>query len=114
MKEVAGENSFTEIQHHNTETKGRDRADTPEYKLKIEFAFCFNNHVNLLEYYHNSSHLENGGAPEKAVRAAFTGEIDKYIRASGKYAKNEQKITFADIQDSLIAVTNSSVYQDKL
>lgn len=36
------------------------------------------------------------------------GEIDKYIRASGKYAKNEQKITFADIQDSLIAVTNSS------
>lgn len=108
MKEVAGDNSFTGIQYHTMETKGRDRADTPEYKLKAEFAFCFNNHVNLLEYYHNSSHLENGGAPEKAVKQAFTAEIDKYIRNANKYAKNETKITFADIQDSLIVVTNSS------
>lgn len=108
MKELAGDNSFTEIQYYSTETKGRDRADTPEYKLKIEFAFCFNNQVNLLEYYHNSSFLENGGAPEKAVRQAFTAEIDKYIRNAGKYGKNESKITFTDIQDSLIAVTNSS------
>ena len=108
MKEIAGENSFTGIQHYTAETKGRDRADTPEYKLKMEFAFCFNNHVNVLEYYHNSSFLENGGAPEKAVRQAFAAEIDKHIKNTGKYIKNEQKITFADIQDSLIVVTNSS------
>ncbi|MBP1587491.1 MAG: DNA topoisomerase [Clostridia bacterium] len=108
MQEISGDSAFTPITQYETETKGRDRADAPEYKLKMEFAFCFNNNVNLLEYYHNSSHLENGGAPEKAVKAAFTAEIDKYIRNSGKYTKNESKISFQDVQDSLIAVTNSS------
>ncbi|MBQ3893863.1 MAG: DNA topoisomerase [Clostridia bacterium] len=108
MREISGDTAFTPIMQYSTETKGRDRADSPEYKLKMEFAFCFNNNVNLLEYYHNSSHLENGGAPEKAVKAAFTAEIDKYIRNAGKYSKNESKIAFQDIQDSLIVVTNSS------
>ena len=107
IHEIAGDKAFTSIQHNATETKGRDRADLPEYKLKMEFAFCFNNYENMLEYYHNSSFLENGGAPEKAVRSAFVSEIDKYIKAQGKYTKDEQKVTFNDIQDSLIAVTNS-------
>ncbi len=107
INEIAGEKAFTSVQHNSTETKGRDRADLPEYKLKMEFAFCFNNYENMLEYYHNSSFLENGGAPEKAVRSAFTSEIDKYIKAQGKYNKDEQKVTFNDIQDSLIVVTNS-------
>ncbi|HBV51764.1 MAG TPA: DNA topoisomerase, partial [Clostridiales bacterium] len=39
--------------------------------------------------------------------SAFVSEIDKYIKAQGKYNKDETKITFADIQDSLILVTNS-------
>ena len=33
--------------------------------------------------------------------------IDKCIRNRGKYNKDEAKITFSDIQDSLILVTNS-------
>lgn len=107
INEISGEKAFTSVQHNFTETKGRDRADLPEYKLKMEFAFCFNNYENMLEYYHNSSFLENGGAPEKAVRSAFVSEIDKYIKAQGKYSKDEQKVTFNDIQDSLIVVTNS-------
>lgn len=107
MREVAQDKSFTGIQFHETETKGRDRADLPEYKLKMQVAFCFNNYVNLMEYYHNSSWLSNGGSPDKAVRNAFVNEIDKYIKAQGKYNKDESKITFADIQDSLIVVTNS-------
>ena len=107
IKEVSGERGFTGIQFYTTQTKGRDRADLPEYKLKIEFAFCFNNYENMLEYYHNSSFLENGGAPERAVKNAFVSEIDKYIKSVGKYSKDEAKIAFNDIQDSLILVSNS-------
>ncbi len=107
MREVSAGKEFTGIQFHETETKGRDRADLPEYKLKMQVAFCFNNYVNLMEYYHNSSWLSNGGSPDKAVRNAFVNEIDKYIKAQGKYNKDESKITFNDVQDSLIVVTNS-------
>ena len=73
----------------------------------MQFAFCFNNEINLIEYYHNSSFLENGGSPDKAVKNAFVSEIDKYIKAQGKNTKDLGKISFNDIQDSLIIVTNS-------
>ena len=59
-----------------------------------------------LEYYHNSSFLEYGGAPDKAARSAFVSAIDGYIKQSGKYQKNESKIRFNDISDSLILITN--------
>ncbi len=87
--------------------RGRDREDKPEYKVQTQIAFCFNNEVNVIEYYHNSSFLEHGGAPDKAVRIAFTAEIDRQIRARDKYKANESKITFQDIADSLILVTSS-------
>ncbi len=87
--------------------RGRDRDDKPEYKVQTQISFCFNNEVNVIEYYHNSSFLEHGGAPDKAVRAAFTAEIDKQIRARDKYKASESKITFQDIADSLILVTSS-------
>ena len=87
--------------------KGRDREDKPEYKVKIHVAFSFSNEINVLEYYHNSSFLEYGGAPDKAVKSAFVYEIDKYLRNNNKYNRNESKITFADIQDSLIFVSSS-------
>jgi len=108
VAEISDEKGFTQPQYFETETKGRDRADKDEYKVRIQFAFCFNNYNPLIEYYHNSSFLSNGGSPEKAVKAAFVGEIDKYIKAAGKYTKDEQKVTFQDISDSLIVVTNSS------
>jgi len=107
IKEVSQGKEFTGIQFYETAVKGRDRDDKPEYKVKMQVAFCFNNEINLLEYYHNSSFLEHGGAPDKAVRAAFVYEIDKCLKARNKYNKDESKITFADIQDSLILVTNS-------
>lgn len=107
IREVSDGKNFTEIQYFETSTKGRDREDKPEYRLKMQIAFCFCNEVNLLEYYHNSSFLEYGGSPDRAVKAAFVNEIDKCIRNRGKYNKDEAKITFADIQDSLILVTNS-------
>ncbi|NTV88814.1 MAG: DNA topoisomerase [Clostridiales bacterium] len=107
LKEVSLDKSFTEIQSWETASKGRDREDKPEYRVKMQIAFCFNNEINLLEYYHNSSFLEHGGAPDKAVKAAFVYELDKALKARGKYNKDEAKITFVDIQDSLILVTNS-------
>lgn len=87
--------------------RGRDRDDKPEYKVRSQIAFCFNNEVNVLEYYHNSSFLEHGGAPDKAVRSALTAEIDRQIRLRDKYKSGESKITFQDIADSLILVTSS-------
>lgn len=107
IAEVSGEKGFTGTQFFESSAKGRDREDKPEYRVKMQIAFCFNNEINLLEYYHNSSFLEHGGSPDRAVKAAFVNEIDKYIRSKGKYNKDEAKVTFADIQDSLVLVTNS-------
>ena len=107
INEISGDRGFTGVQFYETAAKGRDREDKPEYRVRMQVAFCFNNEINLLEYYHNSSFLEHGGSPDKAVKAAFVYELDKCLKARGKYNKDEAKITFADIQDSLILVTNS-------
>ena len=92
------------------ETKGRDREDMPDYKLKAEVTFCFAK-VGMAEYYHNSSFLEYGGAPDKAVKTAFTYAIDKYIKSQNKYTKNESKISFNDIADNLAVIVNSASTQ---
>ena len=92
------------------ETKGRDREDMPEYKLRAEISFCFAKSGSS-EYYHNSSFLEYGGAPDKAVKNAFTYAIDKFIKNAGKYTKNESKISFADIADNLVVIINSASTQ---
>ena len=92
------------------ETKGRDREDMPDYKLKAELTFCFAK-SGMKEYYHNSSYLEYGGAPDKAVRNAFTAVIDKFIKNQNKYTKNESKISFDDISDNLAVIINSASTQ---
>ncbi len=107
VKELSGSTGFTDVQYFQLETKGRDREDKPQYKVKIEIAFCFNNEVNLLEYYHNSSFLEHGGSPDDAVKNAFRYEIDQSLKSQGKYKKNEKSISFTDIEDSLILVANT-------
>ncbi len=107
IEEVSGGTAMTEPMLWKLETKGRDREDKDEYRLKAEIAFCVSNKVNMLEYYHSSSFLEHGGAPADAVRLAFTYAVDKKLKAAGKYNKNEAKIQFQDIEDCLILVTNS-------
>lgn len=107
LRDKVGENSFTTVEVWNAERKGRDREDKPEYKVKMQIAFCFSQTVNLLEYYHNSSWLEHGGSPDKAVKNAFVYAIDRYIKDNGKYNKNESKITFNDVADCLVLVINS-------
>lgn len=107
VKELCGEDSFTPVQYWETECKGRDRADMKDYKVKITASLCFSNKVQFKEYYHNSSFLEHGGAPEKAVRAAFVAQIDSYIKNSGKYMKSDSKIMLQDIDDCLALVISS-------
>lgn len=89
------------------EKRGKDREDKTEYDVRIEVAFCFSAKTQRLEYYHNSSWLEHGGSPEKAVKSSFLRAIDGYLKEKGKYNKNEAKISFQDVEDCLVLVTNS-------
>lgn len=107
VKELVGEDFLTPVQFWTSEKKVRDREDKPYYKTKINVAFAFSNKINVAEYYHNSSWLEYGGAPEKAVKNAFVYQIDSYLKQNGKYNKNENKITFADVEDCLVIVVSS-------
>ncbi len=106
LEELAGDDAFTMPAYFEAERRGRDSDTRPEMKLKITAAFCFSKKVSHIEYYHNSSWLEYGGSPDKATRSGFVAAFDKYLRDSGKYTKNESKIIFQDIQDSLVLVTN--------
>ena len=106
VTEICGEDSLTQPVFIEAQRRGRDREDKPEYKVKLSAALCFSNRVNVIEHYHNSSWLEHGGSPEKAARSAFVAEIDAYLRKNNKYQKNESKLTYTDVQDSLILVTN--------
>ena len=106
VAELAGEGPLTQPYFIETERKGKDREDKPEYKVRMSAAFCFSNRTNAIEYYHNSSWLEHGGAPDAAAKTAFVYAIDAYIKKTNKYQKNESKITFPDIADCLILVTN--------
>ena len=107
INEIVGTASLTQPVLWHMETQGRDREDKPEYKVKADISFCVSNTVNATEYYHNSSFLEYGGSPDKAVKVAFVYALDKYLRNAGKYNKNESKITFSDISDCLLLVINS-------
>ena len=106
VTELSEGKAMTMPQFWEADRKGRDREDKPEYKVKISAALCFSAQVNVIEYYHNSSWLEHGGAPDKAVKSAFVSAIDAYIKSVGKYTKNESKIQFQDVADCLVLVTN--------
>lgn len=107
VNEIVGDKSLTTIQYWECERKGRDRKDKDDYKVKIGLAFVFSNVIKRMEYYHNSSYLEYGGSPERAVKQAFVSQIDSYLRQNNKYLKNERKISFVDVEDCLVLVSSS-------
>jgi len=107
VTELAGEGSLTTPVFWQTEKRGRDRADKDEYKVKLSCAVCFSNRVQAIEHYHNSSWLEHGGSPEKATRSAFVSAVDKYLKDQNKYQKNESRITWTDIEDCIVLVSNN-------
>ena len=107
VNEKAGEGNLTPVQVWKQETRCRDRDDLDEYKLVTNMVVGFSNKNPFREYYHNSSFLENGGSPDKAVRNAFVYQIDAYLKEKGKYQKSDPKITFQDVDDCLILVISS-------
>lgn len=107
IEEINLGKNFTQPVFWENEAQGRDREDKPEYRLKYQIAFCFNNDISVTEYYHNSSYLEYGGSPDKAVRTSFVSALDALIKNSGLYKKDEKKITYNDILDSLVLISNS-------
>ncbi len=107
VKEIASNQALTSIQYWEAQRKGKDRADKPEYRVKISVAFTFSNRVKLTEYYHNSSFLEYGGSPERAVKQAFVSQIDAYLKQNNKYLKGEGKINYTDVEDCLVLVSSS-------
>lgn len=111
VKELNDEKGISEPFRFSSEGSGRDRDDKPDYKVKVDVALCFNNEVNRLEYYHNSSYLEYGGSPDKAVRSAFVSAFDKLAKDRNKYKANESKISFTDVEDSLLLIVNSASTQ---
>ncbi len=107
VAELAGEDSLTLPVFWEAERKGRDREDKPDYKVKLSVSFCFSNKIQVVEHYHNSSWLEHGGSPEKAVKSAFVSAVDAYLKQQNKYNKNESKVSYADVQDALVLVSNN-------
>lgn len=107
VKEISGDNALVSVQNWSCEKKGRDREDKPEYKVRLNVSLTFSNKIKFLEYYHNSSFLEHGGSPEKAVKQAFVSQIDSYLKQNNAYLKNEAKITFNDVEECLILVSSS-------
>ena len=107
VNELAQDEAMTTPFQFSGEGRGRDRADKDEYSVKADIAFCFSNMTQELKYFHNSSYLEHGGSPDKAVKSAFVAALDKELKARNRYTAKEAKLTFGDIQDSLILVTNS-------
>ncbi|HCO62836.1 MAG TPA: DNA topoisomerase [Clostridiales bacterium] len=107
VQELAGEAPLTQPVFWQTEQRGRDREDKPEYKVKLSVSFCFSNTAQVIEHYHNSSWLEHGGAPEKAVKSAFVSAIDGWLKQNNKYTKSESKVTWGDIEDFLVLVSNN-------
>ena len=111
IEETVGDDAFTMPVFWETERRGRDADNREEMKLKITASFCFSKKVSMVEYYHNSSWLEHGGSPDRAVRFGLVAAFDKYLRDNNKYTKSEMegkgnRIIYQDIQDSLVMVTN--------
>ncbi len=107
VAELADDNSLTPVHVCAGSAVTRDREDQPEYRLRMSVAFCFSNTVQALEYYHNSAWLEHGGSPDRAVRSAFVGQINAWLKSKGLYKKNETAATFADVQDCLVLVSSN-------
>ncbi len=107
VAEIAGETAITTPQYWECDRKGRDREDLNDYKLKIKAALCFSLKAQRKEYYHNSSFLEHGGAPDKAFKSAFVNQINAYLKANNKYNKTDSTINIQDVEDIIIFVVSS-------
>lgn len=100
-------NRLNDVVHFTTEQRGRDNESDKDYRIKADIYFQFNREVSYNRYYHNTSWLENGGTPEDFIKNSFVFVVDKHLKDANMYAKNEKKVSFEDIADSLIVVTST-------
>lgn len=98
---------LTETYGFKAEGIGKDRPDRAEYRVNFELVFQFNNNVNRVECYHNSSELTQGGSTLNAIKIGFVHAIHQYLSANGMYLKDESKIKYIDIEDSFCCLINS-------
>lgn len=73
IKEFVGDDAFSSVQFWQGERKGRDRADLPEYKVKLNVALCFSNKnslrsITIIPVFLNTAALPKSG--KKCVRFA--------------------------------------------
>ena len=106
-EELSKDQQLTPVQFWSGEREGRDREDKADYRVRLNVALCFSNKIHLTEYYHNSSFLEYGGSPERAVKVAMVSQIDAYLKQGSRYQKNESKITYQDVEDCLVLISSS-------
>lgn len=104
---LAGHKPISTVYEFSMEKRGQDKDDQPEYPVQMHCAFCFTTSTSCIEHYHNSSWLEHGGSPEKALKAAFTSVLDEFLKKAGKYNKTETPISYQDVCDSLIFISNN-------
>ncbi|MGL5767041.1 MAG: DNA gyrase subunit A [Sarcina sp.] len=107
LEELSKGKSFSDTIHFSDKGRGRDSENKPEYDYRYEFVMSFNNEVNLAEYYHNSSELLHGGSTAKAIEKALVDVIHNYCNENNLYKKDEKKIRYTDISDSLLCVISS-------
>lgn len=107
VEELLGDDALCEPVYFSREGRGKDRQDKEEYQVKAEISYAFSNSNPGIEFYHNSSWLEYGGSPERATRSAFVAEFDRYAKEQNMYQGEESKISFKDIEDSLVIIISS-------
>lgn len=101
------EHALTSVKNMTTEMKGKDNESDKDYRIKADIHFAFNRETSFSRYYHNTSWLENGGTPEDFIKNSFTFIVDKMLKDKGMYTKDEKKVSFEDISDSLIILSST-------
>lgn len=108
IKSLSNEDhALTDVISMSIEKKGKDNENDKDYRIKADIYFSFNRETSFCRYYHNTSWLENGGTPEDFIKNSFTYVIDRLLKEQNLYNKNEKKISFEDVADSLIVVTST-------
>lgn len=105
LEELNCGKNVVDILRFNGVGTGQDKETKPKYKVEYDFIMTLNNEHAITEYYHNSSELVNinGNATGDAVKKALVDSINEYMVTKGMLNKNESKIKYADIEDSLLA-----------
>ncbi len=82
---------------------GCEDEDAEPYNVNMELTMVFSRDTSLIEMYHNSSYLSDGGSSYDAMIYALSKAIEDYAKQSGKIGKND-KILYRDIEELLVLI----------